>query len=75
MTQFSFVFQKTRYEVNPATVDGVEYYEIPGEDLKPRTPYVVSVESIWNDVLSDSSEEHEFTTRKCLPVSFHLHIH
>ncbi|XP_030269797.1 uncharacterized protein LOC115580076 [Sparus aurata] len=47
----------------PTTVNGLRYYEINGEHLKPSTTYLVSVRSVyWNNRSSDSSEEAEFTT-------------
>ncbi|XP_049899780.1 uncharacterized protein LOC126389866 [Epinephelus moara] len=56
--------QKVIKPVKPTTFEGQNYYEIPGEDLKPNTTYAVSVRSYINRSrkFSDSSEEREFTT-------------
>lgn len=60
--------------VKPTTFKGQNYYEIPGEDLESSTTYAVSVRSYTNrsGKFSDSSEEWEFTTRKCHLLSLYL---
>uniref|UniRef100_A0A8C9YD19 Fibronectin type-III domain-containing protein n=1 Tax=Sander lucioperca TaxID=283035 RepID=A0A8C9YD19_SANLU len=53
--------------VKPTTLDEFGYYEILGRNLDPSTTYAVSVKSYLDlsGKFSDSSEEWEFTTRKC----------
>ncbi|KAI3377767.1 hypothetical protein L3Q82_008913 [Scortum barcoo] len=48
------------------TVNGLQYYQIPVQDLEPSTTYMVSVQSYtdFSGRFSDSSEEWEFTTPK-----------
>lgn len=54
--------------VQPTTYEGLNYYEILGRHLEPSTTYMVSVKSYsyWSGRFSDSSNEVEFITRKCL---------
>ena len=57
--------------VPPATVDGLQYFEISGQHLEPSTTYMVRVRSVSqvNSRYSDSSEEWEFKTCKCCLVT------
>ncbi|XP_067449689.1 uncharacterized protein [Thunnus thynnus] len=50
--------------ITTAVVDGLNHYEIRGQDLEPSTTYLVSVKSYTNisGLFSDSSQEREFTT-------------
>ncbi|XP_063327681.1 uncharacterized protein LOC134626070 [Pelmatolapia mariae] len=56
--------EKTSGRFKPATVDGLNYYVIKGQDLDPSSAYVVSVKSFLSlsGKFSDSSEEWEFKT-------------
>ncbi|XP_063333792.1 uncharacterized protein LOC134630442 [Pelmatolapia mariae] len=56
--------EKTSGPFKPATVDGLNYYVIKGQDLDPSSAYVVSVKSFLSlsGKFSDSSEEWEFQT-------------
>uniref|UniRef100_A0A3Q2X294 Interferon regulatory factor 1-like n=1 Tax=Haplochromis burtoni TaxID=8153 RepID=A0A3Q2X294_HAPBU len=65
--------EKTSGPFKPATVDGLNYYAIKGQDLDPSSAYVVSVKSFLSlsGKFSDSSEEWEFQTARSphyLPV-------
>ena len=53
--------------VTPTTLNEFGSYEILGRGLEPSTTYVVSVTNQidLSGKFSDSSEEREFTTRKC----------
>ncbi|XP_035507967.1 uncharacterized protein LOC118320946 [Morone saxatilis] len=64
-------------KVPRTTVDGFNYHEILGRHLEPSTTYVVSVKSFtnWSNRFSDSSNEVEFTTRKCRPNLIRCDIH
>ncbi|XP_014264315.1 uncharacterized protein LOC101486355 [Maylandia zebra] len=58
--------EKTSGPFKPATVDGLNYYIIKGQDLDPSSAYVVSVKSFisLSGKFSDSSEEWEFQTAR-----------
>ncbi|XP_072237404.1 uncharacterized protein [Leuresthes tenuis] len=58
--------------VTPATVDGLQYFEISGQHLKPSTTYMVRVRSVSevNSRYSDSSEEWEFNTSPTINSPF-----
>ncbi|XP_035992409.1 uncharacterized protein LOC105929986 [Fundulus heteroclitus] len=50
--------------IRPATVEGLQSFDINGQDLEPGTAYVVSVRSYtdWSQMFSDRSQECEFKT-------------
>ena len=60
------VFQVTK-SFKPQSINNLNIFEISGEALEPSTTYAVTVRTYTNlsKKFSDSSEEVEFSTRKC----------
>lgn len=69
LSLFLFFFVSPNQEikqVKQVEKDGDNIFEIPGKEMEPRTTYVFSVRSKFQEGLfSDSSEEYEFKTREC----------
>ncbi|MEQ2286587.1 hypothetical protein AMECASPLE_003940 [Ameca splendens] len=54
--------KKVSKQIKPALVNGLQSYEINGQELEPGTVYMVSVRSYTGMKFSDRSEEYEFET-------------